>query len=242
MWRQTKGYSNKKDIFEGSVKGSLTRDFQLQVFFMNQCPLGPWVLPWGRFEFFRKFAKIFLNKCLSPVSTTPAIICSPVSRTPAINLSPVSLTPAINLVTDFQWSPVLLIPTMTTTPAINLSPVTTTPAINLLPVTTTSVIRVCGVSMNTSFHGGSNETIGGRVRLRRPELLPFWYEVVLAAPGASNQGVWSVYGCVFSWWFQWHHQRPRPTPAAGDIAVSTVFRRCRWHRRTIFRRCRWHRR
>jgi hypothetical protein len=38
---------------------------------------------------------------------------------------------------------------------------------NLLPVTTTSVIRVCGVSMNTSFHGDSNETIGGRVRLRR---------------------------------------------------------------------------
>ena len=24
-------------------------------------------------------------------------------------------------------------------------------------------IRVCRVSMNTSFHGGSNETIGGRV-------------------------------------------------------------------------------
>ena len=35
------------------------------------------------------------------------------------------------------------------------------------------------MSMNTSFHGGSNETIGGRVRLRRPELLLFWFEVVL---------------------------------------------------------------
>jgi hypothetical protein len=67
------------------------------------------------------------------------------------------------LVTDFQGSPV-----------------------SLIPVTTTSVIRVCGVSMNTSFHGGSNETIGGRVRLRRPELLLFWFEVVLAASGASN--------------------------------------------------------
>ncbi len=31
--------------------------------------------------------------------------------------------------------------------------------------TTTSVIRVCGVTMNMSFHGGSNKTIGGRVRL-----------------------------------------------------------------------------
>ena len=44
-------------------------------------------------------------------------------------------------------------------PAINLSPVTTTPSINLLPVTTTPVIRVCGVSMDASFHGGSNETL-----------------------------------------------------------------------------------
>ncbi len=151
---------------------------------------------------------------------------------------------------DFQWSLVSLIPAVnlspvTMTPAINLSPVTTTPVINLLPDTTTSVIRVCGVSMNTSFHGGSNETIGGRVRLRRPELLSLWYEVVLAASGASNQGVWGVYGWVFSWWFQWHHQRLRPTPAAGDIAVllsALSFRRCRWHRRTIFRRCRWHQR
>jgi hypothetical protein len=130
---------------------------------MNQCPLGPWVLPWGRFEFFQKFAKIFSNECLSPVTTTPAI--------------------------------------------------------NLLPVTTTSVIRVCGVSMDTSFHGGSNETIGGHVRLRQPELLPFWFEVVLAASGASNQGVWGVYGCIFSWWYQWHHRRLRLTLAAGDIAV-----------------------
>ncbi len=136
-------------------------------------------------------------------------------------------------VTDFQWSQVSLIPAInlspvTTTPAIYLSLVTMTPAINLLPVTTTSVIRVCGVSMNTSFHGGSNETIGGRVRLRRPELLPFWFEVVLAASGASNQGVWDVYGCVFLWWFQWHHLRPRPTPAAGDIAVllSALSFRC----------------
>jgi hypothetical protein len=30
----------------------------------------------GRFEFFRKFAEIFANEYLSPVSTTPAINCS----------------------------------------------------------------------------------------------------------------------------------------------------------------------
>ena len=43
----------------GKLKGSLTRDFRLQVFFMNQCPPGPQVFNWGRFEFFRKFAEIF---------------------------------------------------------------------------------------------------------------------------------------------------------------------------------------
>jgi hypothetical protein len=32
----------------------------------------------------------------------------------------------------------------------------------LSPVTTTPVIRVCGMSIDESFHGGSNETIGGR--------------------------------------------------------------------------------
>jgi hypothetical protein len=40
-------------------------------------------------------------------------------------------------------------------PGEQLSLVTTTPAINLLTVTTTPVLRVCGVSMDTSFHGGS---------------------------------------------------------------------------------------
>jgi hypothetical protein len=51
-----------------SLKGSLTRDFRLQVFFMNQCPPGPQVFHWSHFEFFRKFAEIFANYCLSPVS------------------------------------------------------------------------------------------------------------------------------------------------------------------------------
>ncbi len=55
------------------IKGSLTRDFRLRVFFMNQCPPGSQVFHWGRFEFFRKFAEIFANEYMSPVSTTPAI-------------------------------------------------------------------------------------------------------------------------------------------------------------------------
>jgi hypothetical protein len=36
------------------LKGSLTRDFRLQVFFMNQCPPGPQVFHWSHFEFFSK--------------------------------------------------------------------------------------------------------------------------------------------------------------------------------------------
>jgi hypothetical protein len=32
------------------LKGSLTRDFRLQVFFMNQCPPGPQVFHWSLFE------------------------------------------------------------------------------------------------------------------------------------------------------------------------------------------------
>ncbi len=43
----------------------------------------------GRFDFFRKFAEIFANEFLSPVSGTPAI--------PAINLSLVTTTPVIRV-------------------------------------------------------------------------------------------------------------------------------------------------
>jgi hypothetical protein len=59
-------------ILTHQFKGSLTRDFRLQVFFINQCPLGLWVSHWDHFEFFRKFMEIFANECLSAVSTTPA--------------------------------------------------------------------------------------------------------------------------------------------------------------------------
>jgi hypothetical protein len=128
-----------------------------------------------------------LNECLSPVSTTPAISCSPVPTTPGTNL--------INPCYGFS-----VIAGVVDT-GDKFIACTTTLAINLLPVTTMLVIRVCGVSMEASFHGSSNETIGGRVRLRQPEISLFWFAVVLAVSGASNQGVLSVYGCVFSWWF-----------------------------------------
>jgi hypothetical protein len=44
-----------------------------------------------------------------------------------------------------------------------------------------SLIRVCGVSTDGYFHGGFNETIGGRVRHRRPELSLILLNKVLAA-------------------------------------------------------------
>ncbi len=68
---------------------------------MNQCPPGPQVFHWSHFAFFQKFAEIFANYFLLPVSTTPVINCSAVS-TPAKNLLPVALTPAINLCHGFS--------------------------------------------------------------------------------------------------------------------------------------------
>ncbi len=40
--------------FISMFKGSLTRDFRLQVFFMNQGPPGPQEFYWSLFEFFSK--------------------------------------------------------------------------------------------------------------------------------------------------------------------------------------------
>ncbi len=55
-----------------TLKGSLTRDFRLQVFCINQCTPGLWVSHWDHFKFFRKFVEIFVKEYLSAVSTTPA--------------------------------------------------------------------------------------------------------------------------------------------------------------------------
>jgi hypothetical protein len=147
---------------------------------------------------------VFLNECLSPLSLKPAISCSAVSMTPAKNFSPVSTKPAINPCRRFSVIAGVIDTGDKFIAGDNntgeqLSPVTTTPVINLLPVTTTPVIRVCGKSIDASFHSGSNEITIGHVRLWRPEISPFWFEVVLTASRASNQGVWDVYGRVFSW-------------------------------------------
>ena len=54
------------------LKGTVSRDFLLLVFFMNQFPPRSRVFHLDHFEFFRKFAEIFANECLSAVTTTPA--------------------------------------------------------------------------------------------------------------------------------------------------------------------------
>jgi hypothetical protein len=56
---------------EGALKGTVSQDFRLLVFFMNQVPPSPGVYHQGRFDFFRKFAEIFAAQGLPPVSMTP---------------------------------------------------------------------------------------------------------------------------------------------------------------------------
>ena len=68
-------------------KGTVSRDFLLQVFFMNQFPPSPRVSHYDRFKFFRKFAAIFASKGAPPVSTTPVAKLPPVSTTPAANFA-----------------------------------------------------------------------------------------------------------------------------------------------------------
>jgi hypothetical protein len=67
------------------LKGTVSRDFLLPVFFMHQFPPSPRVSHYDRFEFFRKFAEIFASQSAPPVSTTPAANLPPVSTTPAAN-------------------------------------------------------------------------------------------------------------------------------------------------------------
>jgi hypothetical protein len=53
-----------------SFKGTVPRDFRLQVFYMDQFPPSPWLYHKGRFEFFRKFAEIFAAQGAPQVSLT----------------------------------------------------------------------------------------------------------------------------------------------------------------------------
>ncbi len=122
------------------VKGSLTRDFRLQVFSWISVPQAPKYFM-GPFWIFSKIRGDITNEYLSSVSTTPAINCSAVSMTPAKNLLPVSLTMAINPCHgEITKKPKIFSPGSTTLPK-NCSPVSTTPPINYSAVSTTPAIK-----------------------------------------------------------------------------------------------------
>ncbi len=84
-------------ILNEHVKGTVSRDFLLLVFFINQFPPHPRVFHLDRFEFFRKFAEIFASQGAPPVLTTPVANLPAVSTTPTAKLPPVSTTPVANL-------------------------------------------------------------------------------------------------------------------------------------------------
>ena len=125
------------------IKGTVSRDFLLLVFFMNQFTPSSRVFHLDRFEFFRKFAEIFASQGAPPVSTTPVENLPPVSTTPAAKLPPVSTTPVANFfpifacvvdtggkfatgVNDTSGK----LPPVSATPAANLPPVLLTPVAN----------------------------------------------------------------------------------------------------------------
>jgi hypothetical protein len=95
-----------------------------------------------------------------------------------------------------------------------LSPVSLTPAINYiddrgllllqnylrLPKSATAADIVIGTAMKT--RKGTSQTLirgpGGRKSYSKPKR----HYLVLTASGASDQDVWVVFGCNFSWRFQ----------------------------------------
>jgi hypothetical protein len=131
------------------LTGTVSRDFLLLVFFLNQFPPSPRVSHLDRLEFFRKFAEIFASKGAPPVSTTPVANLPLVERRRLKNcrryqrhrrqiLPPVSLvllTPVANFATSFA-SVVDTggkFATDVNDTGGNLPPVSTTPTANLPP-------------------------------------------------------------------------------------------------------------
>ncbi len=104
-----------------------------------------------------------------------------------------------------------------------LSPVSLTPAINCSPVSTTRPIttEVCAfcksnsgrrsqprppiLSLEQPRKGAKAPHMPWNTWGRQNYCKPKRHYLVLAALGASDQDVWGVYGCNFSWQFQWHN-------------------------------------
>jgi hypothetical protein len=60
--------SSQSEVEQSVFKGTVSRDFRLLVFFMDQFPPSIWVYHFSHFEFFRKFAEIFATQITPPVS------------------------------------------------------------------------------------------------------------------------------------------------------------------------------
>jgi hypothetical protein len=142
------------------------------------------------------------------VSLTPTKNLSAVSLTSVNNFSAVSLTPAIIfgfLVISDRYQ---------RHRGKMLSPVSTTPAINCIddrgllllqnylwpPKSATAADIVIGTAMKT--RKGTSQTLIRGPGGRQSNFKPKRHYLVLAASGASDQDVWGVFGCNFSWQFQ----------------------------------------
>ncbi len=79
------------------LKGKVSRDFLLLVFFINQSPPPPQSIPSWPLQFFQKFPEIFASQGAPPVSTPPVANLSPVSTTSVANW------PGINNTGGKQW-------------------------------------------------------------------------------------------------------------------------------------------
>ncbi len=114
------------------LKGTVSRDLLLLVFFMNQFPPSPRVFHLDRFKFFRKFAEIFACQGAPPVSTTPVANLPPVSATPVANFSTIF---ASVIDTGGKFAAGVnnaggKLPPVSATTAANLPPVLLTPVAN----------------------------------------------------------------------------------------------------------------
>jgi hypothetical protein len=112
------------------LKGTVSWDFLLLVFFMNQFPPSPRVFHLDRFEFFRKFAEIFASQGAPPVSTTPVANLPPVSATPVANFSTIFVVDTGGKFATGVNDAGGKLPLVSTTPAANLPPVSLTPVAN----------------------------------------------------------------------------------------------------------------
>jgi hypothetical protein len=108
----------------------VSQDFLLLVFFMNQFSPSPRVFRLNCFEFFRKFAEIFVSQGDPPVSTTPVANLPLVTATPVANFSSIF---ASVVETGGKFA------TGVNDAGGKLPPVSMIPAANLLPVSTTPV-------------------------------------------------------------------------------------------------------